>query len=44
VIEGILSDELKYEGLCKSSRALYDDLLNWEVWGSEMRKVIEGIV
>lgn len=40
VIE-IISDSSGYEKLCRSSRAEYEQRLNWDVWGQQVAELIE---
>jgi glycosyltransferase involved in cell wall biosynthesis len=39
-IKEIWSDRAKYEALCHSARALYEEQLNWEKWGKAFGKEV----
>jgi glycosyltransferase involved in cell wall biosynthesis len=40
-IKNILSDEVSYQQLRLTSRNLYEDKLNWDVWGVRVKELIE---
>jgi len=44
VISQIYCDDSKYKSLVKSSRELYDQKLNWDVWGKSVRQSIYEVV
>lgn len=37
----IISDNARYASFCRRSRQLYEDRLNWDVWGDRVIKVID---
>lgn len=41
IIANVLQDERKYYSLRESSRKLYEEKLNWNTWGTTVRKIIE---
>ena len=43
VIASIYEDEQAYSNLVKSSRAAYDERLNWDVWGHKLHDIIANI-
>lgn len=44
VIASLYHDDLRYAELVRSSRAAFDDRLNWDAWGQSMRKLIAEVL
>ena len=44
LIADILSDEGRYANLRKSSRAAFDERLNWDAWGARLMDLIAQIL
>lgn len=42
LIYEIYSDDRRYSDLVKSSRAAFDERLNWDAWGKSIKKLIES--
>lgn len=40
VIEGLITDKDSMKGLAKSARKKYDEELNWNRWGIQMKKIL----
>ncbi|WP_313386175.1 glycosyltransferase family 4 protein [Chishuiella sp.] len=43
IIEPFLINESKFQELSKTSRARYDQALNWDVWRNELRNILNKI-
>jgi glycosyltransferase involved in cell wall biosynthesis len=43
LVRAIWEDAPRYRALCASSRALYDERLNWDAWGREVGKLLEEL-
>lgn len=43
IIEPYLIDESKFQELSKTSRARYDQALNWDVWRNELKKILDKL-
>ncbi|GAC1568569.1 MAG: hypothetical protein NVS3B14_18240 [Ktedonobacteraceae bacterium] len=44
VIAKIYQDDQRYSELVKSSRAAFDDRLNWDAWGTTMNKLLDEML
>jgi len=44
VIAEIYQDDQRYAGLVKSSRAAFDNRLNWSVWGTTVKKLLDEML
>jgi glycosyltransferase involved in cell wall biosynthesis len=44
VIAEVYQDDQRYAELVKSSRAAFDERLNWDAWGSAIRKIIKDLL
>lgn len=43
IIAEIYQDDQRYTALAESSRAVFERKLNWEVWGSAVARILQGI-
>src|SRR5205823_14631079 len=44
IIAEIYQDDQRYTALVKSSRAAFESRLNWDVWGSDVKQVLQNII
>jgi glycosyltransferase involved in cell wall biosynthesis len=44
LIREIWDEPARYHALCASSRALYDERLNWDAWGKEVGRMMEELI
>ncbi|MEO9057617.1 MAG: glycosyl transferase, partial [Ktedonobacteraceae bacterium] len=44
LIAQIYQDEQHYAALVQSSRAAFDDKLNWDAWGSSVKKLLDEML
>jgi glycosyltransferase involved in cell wall biosynthesis len=44
IIAEIYQDDQRYTALVESSRAVFESRLNWDVWGSDVKQVLQNII
>ena len=44
IIAEIYQDDQRYTALVESSRAAFESRLNWDVWGSDVKQVLQNII
>ncbi len=44
LIAEVYSDDQRYTRLVQSSRAAFDDRLNWDAWGSSVKKLLDEML
>ncbi len=44
IIAEIYQDDQRYTALVQSSRAAFESRMNWDVWGSAVKQVLQNII